>query len=141
MDMNDEIMLPCDVRQWVPHRPPMTMVTRLLRYAEWSLVEAEIAPDNRFLRDGVLDGSVIPEIVAQGCAAIRAYEERRTDLKGMLAGVRNVGVFSAIRSGDTLTIHVREIVRIDNCSNLEFKLFRSGDELCATGELSICKLP
>ena len=141
MDIDDGIKLPCDVRQWLPHRPPMTMVTRLLRHAEWSLVEAEIAPDNRFLRDGVLAAEVIPEIVAQGCAAIRAHEEHRTDLKGMLAGVRNVNVSSAIRGGDTLTIHIREIVRIDNCSNLEFKLFRPGDELCATGELSICKLP
>ena len=139
--MNDQIALPCDVRQWLPHRPPMTMVTRLLSYGEWSLVEAAIAPDNRFLRDGCLDPSVIPELVAQGCAAIRAYEERKTDLKGMLAGVRNLGVFSAIRGGDVLTIHIHEIVRIDNCSNLEFKLFRPGEELCATGELSICKLP
>ena len=141
MVMNDEITLPCDVRQWLPHRPPMTMVTRLLSYGEWSLVEAEIAPDNRFLRDGVLDSSVIPEIVAQGCAAIRAFEERKTDLKGMLAGIRNVSILSAIRGGDTLTIKIHEIVRIDNCSNLEFKLFRPGEELCATGELSICKLP
>lgn len=139
--MNDGITLPCDVRQWLPHRPPMTMVTRMLSYGEWSLIEAEIAPDNRFLRDGVLDAEVVPEIVAQGCAAIRAYEELKTDLKGMLAGARNIGIFSAIRGGDTLTIHIREIVRIDNCSNLEFKLFRPGDELCATGELSICKLP
>ena len=139
--MNDEITLPCDARQWLPHRPPMTMVTRLLSYAEWSLVEAEITPDNRFLRDGVLAAEIIPEIVAQGCAAIRGYEERKTDLKGMLAGVRNLKVFSAIRGGDTLTIRIREIVRIDNCSNLEFELLRPGDELCATGELSICKLP
>ena len=139
--MEDFISLPCDAREFLPHRPPMTMVTRLLSRGEWSLVEAEIAPDNRFLRDGVLAAEVIPEIVAQGCAAIRGYEERKTDLKGMLAGVRNVEIFSAVRGGDTLTIHIREIVRIDNCSNLEFKLFRPGDELCATGEMSICKLP
>ena len=135
--MNDEVVLPCDARQWLPHRPPMTMVTRLLSFGERSLVEAEVTPDNRFLRDGVLDSSVIPEIVAQGCAAIRGYEERKTDLKGM----RNLSVLAAIRSGDTLTIRIREIVRIDNCSNLEFEVFRPGDELCATGELSICKLP
>ena len=141
MAMNDGITLPCDARQWLPHRPPMTMVTRLLSHGEWSLVEAEIAPGNRFLRDGVLDSSVVPEIVAQGCAAIRGYEERKTDLKGMLAGVRNVRVSTAIRSGDTLTIRIREIVRIDNCSNLEFEVYRPGNELCATGELSICKLP
>lgn len=139
--MNDEVVLPCDARQWLPHRPPMTMVTRLLSYGKWSLVEAEIAPDNRFLRDGVLDSSIIPEIVAQGCAAIRGYEERKTDLKGMLAGVRNVDVLGAIRGGDTLTLRIREIVRIDNCSNLEFEVLRPGGELCATGEMSICKLP
>ena len=139
--MNDEVVLPCDARQWLPHRPPMTMVTRLLSYGEWSLVEAEIAPDNRFLRDGVLDSSIIPEIVAQGCAAIRGCEERKTDLKGMLAGVRNVDVLGAIRGGDTLTLRIREIVRIDNCSNLEFEVLRPGGELCATGEMSICKLP
>ena len=133
--------VPCDAPPFLPHTPPMVMVTRLLEAGEWSTVESKIAPDNRFLRDGVLDSAVIPEIVAQGCAAIRGYEERKTDLKGMLAGVRNLSVFSAIRGGDVLTIRIREIVRIDNCSNLEFKLFRPGDELCATGELSICKLP
>ena len=141
MDVNDEISLPCDARSWLPHRPPMTMVTRLLSYGDWSRVEALIAPDNRFLRDGVLDGSVIPEIVAQGCAAIRGYEERKTDLKGMLAGARNVRVLADVRGGDVLTIRIHEIARIDNCSNLEFELYRPGDELCAKGELSICKLP
>ena len=141
MKLNDEITLPCDVRQWLPHRPPMTMVTRLLSYGEWSEVEAEITPGNRFLRDGILDAGIVPEIVAQGCAAIRAWEDRETELKGMLAGVRNVRIHAAVRGGDTLMIRIREIARIDNCSNLEFRLFRPGCELCAEGELSICKLP
>lgn len=132
--------LPSDARQWIPHRPPITMVKRLLEFGEWSVVESEIAADNRFLRDGVLDAEAIPEIVAQACAVINGFEDDDHHVKGMLTGMRGVKFHADIRGGDTLRIEVRESARIDNYYTLSFKVYRAERELCAEGELSTCSI-
>ena len=134
-------LLPCDARQWIPHGPQIAMVTRLLEFGEWSKVEAEIEPDNRFLRCGILDPEVIPEIVAQSCAVVTGFELDDHQVKGMLTGMRTVEMLEDVRSGDTLIIEVRETSQIDNYYTLDFKLYRKKDNvLCSRGELSICRL-
>ena len=141
MKLNDEITLPCDVRQWLPHRPPMTMVTRMLSYGEWSEVEAEITPDNRFLRGGVLEAEALPEIAAQACAAVTGFELSEERIKGMLAGLRSFEALEAVHGGDTLHVTVREAAKIDNYYIVEFSIRRPADDaLCATGEMSICRI-
>ena len=133
--------LPCEAQPWLPHRPPMTMVDRLLEFGEWSRLEAKIAPDNRFLRNGELDPEAIPEIVAQSCAVITGFEENNHNLKGILTGLRSLQISETIRSGDRLIVEVRETAQIDNYHTLDFKVFRdSGNILCAQGEMSICRL-
>lgn len=133
--------VPSDARQWLPHRPPIVMVSRLLEFGEWSVVEAKITPDNQFLRDGVFDSEAIPELVAQACAVITGFEEDDHDLQGMLTGMRGVETFAEIRLGDILSVEVRETAQIDNYHTLDFKVLRQPDKvLCAKGELSICRL-
>lgn len=134
--------VPCDAQQWIPHRPPMTMVDRLIEFAEWSVVESEIRPDNRFLNGaGVLDNEALPEIVAQACAVITGFEKNDHDLGGMLTGVRSIRFIEPVRSGDLLHICIRESGQIDNYHTLDFKVKRAADDtICATGELSICEL-
>ena len=133
--------LPCDAQPWIPHRPPMTMVKRLLEFGEWSKVETVIEPDNRFVHSGLLDPEVIPEIVAQACAVVKGFELDDHQLKGMLTGIRNVRILEDIRSGDRLIIEVRESAQIDNYYTLDFKVVRPRDNgLCAKGELSICRI-
>ena len=135
-------LLPCDARQFLPHRPPMTMVERLLEVGEWSVVETVIAPDNRFLRDGILDDEAIPEIVAQCGAAVTGFEQADRNLKGMLTGIRNVIIRGSIRSGDRIHIRVREIDELDEYHIMYFKLIRCSDgEVCAEGEMSVCRIP
>ena len=134
--------VPCDATQFLPHRPPMTMVETLMEVGEWSVLETTIAPDNRFLRDGVLDNEAIPEIVAQGCAAITGFEQDDRHLKGMLTGIRNVRTTGVIRGGDKIHIRIREIDELDEYYVLYFKLIRCADgEVCAEGEMSICRIP
>ena len=119
----------------------MTLVKRLLEFGEWSKVETVIEPDNRFLRNGVLDPDVIPEIVAQSCAVITGFELDDHNVRGMLTGMRGVRSLAEIRGGDELLVEVRETSKIDNYYTLDFKIFRKADKmLCAKGELSICRL-
>ena len=133
--------LPCDATQFLPHKPPMTMISRLLEFGEWSVVEAVVRPDNRFLRDGVLDNEAIPEIVAQACAAVNGFERAEGDLKGMLIGMRGIAFHAPVRAGDGLLIHVHEDDELDGYYILKFKVVRRGDEtLCADGEMSICRV-
>ena len=134
--------VPCDAQQWVPHRPPMTMVDRLIEFAEWCVVESEIKPDNRFLNGaGILDNEALPEIVAQACAVITGFEKNDHNLGGMLTGVRSIRFIEPVRSGDLLHICIRESGQIDNYHTLDFKVKRASDDtVCATGELSICEL-
>lgn len=133
--------LPCDARQYLPHRPPMVMVRNLLELGEWSVVDAVIAPDNRFLHDGVLDADAIPEIVAQACAAITGFEEENRNIRGMLTGLRDFTVDEPIKVGDELRIEVRETAQIDNYYTLDCRVRRIADgAVCAHGELSTCRL-
>ena len=133
--------LPCNAQEWIPHRPPITMVDRLLKFGEWSSVETVIRPDNRFLRNGILDPEVIPEIVAQSCAVISGFEMNDHQLKGMLTGMRGIEMLSDIRSGDRLYVNVRETSKVENYYTLDFSVVRADDStVCAKGELSICRL-
>ena len=120
----------------------MTMVDRLIEFAEWSVVESEIKPDNRFLNGaGILDNEALPEIVAQACAVITGFEKNDHNLGGMLTGVRSIRFIEPVRSGDLLHICIRESGQIDNYHTLDFKVKRASDDtVCATGELSICEL-
>ncbi len=135
-------LIPCDAPQFLPHRPPMTMVTRLLELGEWSTIEAVITPDNRFLRDGVFDPEALPEIVAQSCAAVTGFEQADRNIKGMLTGLRNFEALSPVYGGDILHVVVRETAELDDYHIAEFQIRRAGNgELCARGEMSICRIP
>ena len=138
--LNRPPALPCDAAAWLPHRPPMTMVNRIEAIGEWSRIEAEITADNRFLRNGRLDTEALPEIVAQACAAVSGFEEDDHNLKGMLTGMRDVKLSGSVEGGEHLTVEIRGTARIDNYHTLVFKVTRSNGELCASGELAICRI-
>ena len=134
--------IPCDATQYLPHSPPMVMVTRILEVGEWSAVEAKITPDNRFLRNGVFDAEALPEIVAQACAAVSGFEEEEEHIKGMLTGMRKFEALAPVHGGDTLHVIIRETANIDNYHIAEFSIRRPADNaLCAQGEMSICGIP
>lgn len=132
--------LPCDAQQWLPHRPPMTMVDELIEFGEWTKVTARIKPDNRFLRDGVLDNEALPEIVAQACAVMTGFERNDHDLGGFLTGLRSIRFLHPVRSGDLLILQLHESGHVDNYHTLDFKAVLEDGPLCAEGELSICEI-
>lgn len=132
--------LPSPAAQWLPHRPPMAMVDALAEFGEWSRIEATIAPDNLFLRDGVLDSEALPEIAAQASAVVSGFEEENHQIRGMLTGVRDVTVSAPVHCGDKLAVWVRKSVQIDNYYTVDFRICLPSGEVCAQGELSLCRL-
>ena len=132
--------VPCDARPFLPHTPPMIMVTRLLQAGEWSTIEAEVTPDNRFLRNNVFDPEALPEIAAQACAAVTGFELSEKPIRGVLTGLRGFESLADVHGGDTLHVTVRETTKIDNYYIVEFSIRRPADDvLCARGEMSICR--
>lgn len=132
--------VPAQAGDWIPHKPPMTMVDRILAVSEWNIVESVIRPDNRFLRDGVLDNDAIPEIAAQACAAVTGFEQNSHELGGFLTALRAIRCLEPVRSGDVLHVEFRQTAHIDNFYTLEFRIRRTSDGvICADGEISTCE--
>jgi len=137
---NQIFFLPSDASEWIPHRPPISMVNRILEYSEWISVDSVIQENNRFLRDGVLDNDVLPEIAAQAVAVSFGFERNQKNLKGVLTGLRNVVFRKSARIGDRLIIKTHETVNLGMYHTVSFViLFEDGTE-CAEGEISSCEI-
>ena len=123
----------------IPHRPPMAMVDSIVVAEGERFIRTTIRPDNRFLADGVLDRSAIPELAAQGAAACRGMDSGEVAGKGFLASMRHVVFHSDIRVNDTLQIHAVDESPLDGWYIIHFKIFRECDHaLCTEGQMNLC---
>lgn len=119
----------------------MTMVDRILKLAEWNVIESVIRPGNRFLHDDILDNEALPEIAAQACAAVISFERGTNEMKGVLTALRAVQFLAPVRVNDILHVETHQSAHIDNFYTIEFRIRRSADGvLCAKGEFSSCEL-
>jgi predicted hotdog family 3-hydroxylacyl-ACP dehydratase len=86
-----------DLKNFLPHRKPMLMVTRLIGINEDSVhTEFVVAEDCVFVKNGMLSETGLIENAAQTCSAIvgQSYFDKE-DLKG--EGNKLVGYISAIK--------------------------------------------
>lgn len=76
----------------LPQSGRMVMLDRVLDYGDdWLHGEADLRTDNIFAKDGVLPSWVVPEVLAQGIAAlagVRAQEAGEPVRLGFLLGTR-----------------------------------------------------
>jgi predicted hotdog family 3-hydroxylacyl-ACP dehydratase len=103
--------LPLDARLYLPHRPPMSLIDRIVELGEDSLqTEVTIGPTTMFLRDGAVPAWVGVEYMAQSCAAFAGCEARaRGDQVrvGFLLGAREYRtVVSGFELGSVLRVHI-----------------------------------
>ncbi|AMV72122.1 hypothetical protein DBW_1765 [Desulfuromonas sp. DDH964] len=134
-------ILPQPAREFLPHRPPMQLVDRLLAVdGEEGLLEVVLAPDNPLLgKDGKLDDVALIELIAQGFAAIQGYADYcagRPPGRGFLVGIRRAELLAPARLGDRLLVRVRTLARLDTFSMIEGEV-RCGDSLLATAALKL----
>jgi len=132
--------LPVDAGKLIPHCSPMRMVSRLLSCEndESGTIEAIIGEDNPLLEeDGTLSEIAMCELIAQAFAATQGYVDLKNDLttdKGFLVGIRKVECFAPARCGDTLTIDIRLLMKLDTFYIVAGEIYR-GDERLAVGEM------
>ncbi len=138
----DEIMfLPIDVSRFMPHKPPMLLVDRLLEIGDrTSLCEMTVRGDMIFVgEDGRLDDASFPEIISQAVAAqegFRRIASRNPLLEGFLLGVKKLEILGTARVGDSLRISLYKASRFGDFGILEGTVM-NGDTLIARGEIKV----
>ena len=119
----------------------MTMIDGIWDFHPKGRATAHIRPDNRFLTpDGVLDRSVIPELVAQATAAINTYRNKGVVNQGFMALARDIQFFHDIHVNDNLVINLQEESPVENWDVITFDIQTADNTLCAKGEISVCIL-
>jgi len=139
--MNSKLSLPIDAGMLVPHRPPLCLAGRLLKFSgQTGIVESVIRPDDIFLKeDGTLPSLTLVELIAQASAAVKGYDDLsqgKEIKKGFLVDIREIHFMGECREGDTLHIRVEIIRTISGFSVIHGQVERNGDVL-AEGTLKL----
>ena len=133
--------VPIPAAQFLPHKPPMTMIDSLWEIRPNGRATAHICPDNRFLNsDGVLDRTIVPELVGQATAAINTCRNNGVITQGFLALARDIQFFHDIHVNDDIVINLKEESPVENWGVITFDIHTANNTLCAQGEISVCLL-
>ena len=133
--------VPIPAAQFLPHKPPMAMIDSILEVRPNGRATAHIRPDNRFLNsDGVLDRTVVPELVGQATAAINTCRNQGVVAQGFLALARDIQFFHDIHVNDDIIINLKEESPVENWGVITFDIQTANNTLCAQGEISVCIL-
>ena len=133
--------IPIPAAQFLPHKPPMAMIDSLWEIRPNGRATAHIRPDNRFLNSaGVLDRTVVPELVGQATAAINTCRNEGVVAQGVLALARDIQFFHDIHVNDDIVINLQEESPVENWGVITFDIQTANNTLCAKGEISVCLL-
>jgi predicted hotdog family 3-hydroxylacyl-ACP dehydratase len=123
------------VRHFLPHRPPMILLDRLLRSGP-GFLEAEVGvrADSLFVKSGAVPAWVGVEYMAQTCACFAGIEARARGESvrvGFLLGTRDYrATVAAFAVGSSLRVRACRVHREDGgLSVVECQISRTGQEL------------
>ncbi len=132
-------VLPVAAQAYMPHQAPMAMVEKILQAGPTNTLSALIHPDNRFLNSqGILDRSVIPELVAQAGAVMDSFHYDGKIRPGFIAIGHNIRYLHDIHSGDEIFISFTDENIIENWYLLDFSIKNQHGSLCSQGEVNVC---
>jgi 3-hydroxyacyl-[acyl-carrier-protein] dehydratase len=139
--MKTTLSLPMPAEVLVPHRPPIRVIERLLKFNDTQgVVESYIHPDSIFGReDGSIEQVTMVEIIAQSFAAVKGYAdllEGKPISKGFLVGVKRLNFFGMAYKGDGLLTFIERVGETDEFSLAEGRVMREG-QLIASGNVMV----
>jgi predicted hotdog family 3-hydroxylacyl-ACP dehydratase len=139
--MMNDLTLPLPAEAFIPHRPPMRLVERLLSYADGAgEVEAILGADSILVNaDGTLDAVALVELLAQGYAVVKGYDDRlqgKAVSEGYLVGVRKMRVSGCARAGERLSIRIRTVGSFEGFAVVEGEI-ENASEIIASGTLKL----
>ena len=133
-------MQPVNAKKFIPHRPPMCLVNKIIDYddsAKKATLEFTVNLNSPLISpSGELPPENFLEIIAQATAAQHGFNlarNRDDDEKGFLVGVRNFKVYGKAFAGDKLTISVECGTEIESVSAIDGKIFKADQQLASAG--------
>jgi radical SAM protein with 4Fe4S-binding SPASM domain len=142
VDRQDEIIrLPLSVGEFVPQKPPMRIVDRLVGLGERSAeVSVTVSDEMPFVsEDGTVDEVAYFEMLAQSIAALNAFknmEEPESSAGGYLVGAQDLEILGTARVGDTLNVSIFKESRFGKFGVIKGTVSRN-DAVLARGEIKI----
>ena len=131
-----ELALPKPAEAFIPHRLPMRLVDTLIWYGENAgLVEACPGADSMMVdADGALEETALVELLAQGYAVIKGYEDLlqgKEISEGYLVGVRKLRVTGRAKAGERLLIRIRTIGSFERFAIAEGEIEYCGQSIAS----------
>jgi 3-hydroxyacyl-[acyl-carrier-protein] dehydratase len=139
--MTIDLTLPLPAETFIPHRLPMRLVETLLSYGDAAgVVEARADADGILIdSDGALDEVALVEMLAQGYAVIKGYDDLlqgKEISRGYLVGVKKLSLTGRARAGETLLVRIRTIGSFEGFAVAEGEIERAGETI-ASGTLKL----
>jgi 3-hydroxyacyl-[acyl-carrier-protein] dehydratase len=141
--MNNDLSLPQPAERFIPHRAAMRLIDTLISRSETTgVIDATPGADCLLVAaDGFLDEAALVELMAQGYAAIRGYDDLvqgREISEGYLVGVRKFRVAARARAGQRLLVRIRTVGSFEAFAVAEGEIERDGETIaCGTIKLWI----
>ena len=139
--MKTDLTLPMPAETFIPHRLPMRLVDTLLSWGE-TTGEIEATPGADCIlvgADGFLEETALVELLAQGYAVIRGYDDLlngKQISEGYLVGVRKFRVFAQVLAGERLLVRIRTVGSFEGFAVADGEIERAG-ELVASGSIKL----
>ena len=120
---------------------PMRLVDTLISCENaGGLVETTIAADCILVNaDGTLDEAAFVELLAQGYAVIKGYddtEQGKEISEGYLVGVRKLRITGRASAGDRLQVRIRTVGQFEGFAVAEGEIVRT-EEIIASGYIKL----
>jgi len=139
--MNKDLTLPMPAEAFIPHRPPMRLVDTLISWSgSTGEIEANPGADCILVgSDGALDEAALVELLAQGYATIKGYDDMllgKPVSEGYLVGVRKFHVKGRARTGERLLVRIRTVGSFEGFAVADGEIERAG-EVIASGTIKL----
>jgi predicted hotdog family 3-hydroxylacyl-ACP dehydratase len=139
--MKIDLTLPLPAEAFIPHRPPMRLVETLVSYGDaGGVVEANLDADCLLVdEEGALDEAAFVELLAQGYAVIKGYDDTlhgKAISEGYLVGVRKMRITGSARAGERLLVTIRTVGSFEGFAVAEGEVVR-GTETIASGSIKL----
>lgn len=139
--MNMDMTLPMPAETFIPHRPPMQLVDTLISCVDASGVVETTLKKNCLLtnQDGELDQVALVELLAQGYAVIKGYDDLAGGgavSEGFLVGIKKFRIQKTARVGDRLLIKIRTVGSFEGFAVADGEIERDGETI-ASGTIKL----
>ena len=133
-----------EFKNFLPHREPMLMVTKLIHISDASVhTEFAIKEDCVFVKNGILSETGLIENAAQTCSAIvgQSYFDKDdlqgegNNLVGYISAIKKVEIFGLPKQGIVITTKASLVSRFDTGSiticSIDCSTFNNDDLIVA----------